>query len=191
MKISPYESCPCENCPPEYLTRENCPPGKIIPNEILSPLINHTNEWKNKITKFFALKKPVQYNKITSVLFDTQMISQKILRLDPFLTEWKKSKNRTKARITKWHLLSSCTSQGELIRHSNYKIWQICKTTTVTTAYECGRVLAAHVSIMYTLQICLIPTNLTALPSYRELTEKTLNENTRWNQPFFQIGLWE
>ena len=194
QKISPYESSPCENCPPEYLPRENCPPGKITPNEILSPLINHTNEWKNKITKFFALKKPVQYNiliKITSVLFDTQMISQKILRLDTFLTEWKKSKNRTKARITKWHLLSSCTSQGELIRQSNYKIWQICKTTTVTTVYECGCVLAAHVSIMYTLQICLIRTNLKALPSYRELTEKTLNEKTRWNKPFFQVGLWE
>ena len=27
--------------------------------------------------------------------------------------------------------------------------------------------------------------------SYRELTEKTLNERTRWNKPFFQVGLWE
>ena len=27
--------------------------------------------------------------------------------------------------------------------------------------------------------------------SYRELTEKTLNEKTRWNKPFFQVGLWE
>ena len=49
----------------------------------------------------------------------------------------------------------------------------------VTIAYECGCVLVAHVSIMYTLQICLIRTNLKALPSYRELTEKTLNERTR------------
>ena len=46
---------------------------------------------------------------------------------------------------------------------------------SVTIVYECGFVLAAHVSIMYTLQICLIRTNLKALPSYRELTEKTLN----------------
>ena len=50
---------------------------------------------------------------------------------------------------------------------------------SVTIVYECGCVLAAHVSIMYTLQICLIRTNLKALPSYRELTEKTLNEKTR------------
>ena len=26
--------------------------------------------------------------------------------------------------------------------------------------------------------------------SYRELTEKTLNERTRWNKSFFQVGLW-
>ena len=76
---------PCENYPPEFpfspekiAPCENPPPGKITPNEIPSPLINHTNERKNKITKVFALKKAVQYNiliKITKVLFDTQMIS--------------------------------------------------------------------------------------------------------------------
>ena len=49
----------------------------------------------------------------------------------------------------------------------------------VTIVYECGCVLAAHVSTMYTLQICLIIMNLKALPSYRELAEKTLNEKTR------------
>ena len=90
---------------------------KITANEIPSPLINHTNERKNKITKVFALKKAVQYNtltKITKVLFDTQMISQKIRGLDTFFTEWKKYKNRPKAKIAKWHLLASCTSQGEL-----------------------------------------------------------------------------
>ena len=72
---------------------------------------------KNKIKKVFALKKAVQYNIliiITKVLFDTQMISQKILGLDTIFTEWKKSKNRPKAKITKWHLLASWTSQGEL-----------------------------------------------------------------------------
>ena len=119
---SPYERSPLWKLPPELCPRENwplekLPPGKIIPNEIPSPLINHTNERKNKITKFFALKKAVQYNiliKITKVLFDTQMISQKILGLDTFFTEWKKSKNRTKAKIVKWHLLASCASQGEL-----------------------------------------------------------------------------
>ena len=50
---------------------------------------------------------------VTNALFDTQ-ISQKTLGLDVFFTEWKKPKNRTKAQIAKWHLLASCTSQGEL-----------------------------------------------------------------------------
>ena len=34
---------------------------------------------------------------------------------------------------------------------------------SVAIVYECGYVLAAHVPIMYTLQICLIRTNLKAL----------------------------
>ena len=34
---------------------------------------------------------------------------------------------------------------------------------SVAIVYECGCVLAAHVSIMYTLQICLIGTNLKML----------------------------
>ena len=50
---------------------------------------------------------------------------------------------------------------------------------SVTIVYECEYVLAAHVSIMYTLRIFLIRMNLKALPSYRELTEKTLNKRTR------------
>ena len=50
---------------------------------------------------------------------------------------------------------------------------------SVAIVYECGCALAAHVPIMYTLQICLIRTNLKALPSCRELTEKTINERTR------------
>ena len=99
-------------------------PAKITPQKFArnyenpsSPLINHTNKRKSKITKFFAFKKAVQHNiliKITKVLFDTQMISQKILGLDTFFTEWKKSKNQTKAKIATWHLLASCKSQGEL-----------------------------------------------------------------------------
>ena len=74
-------------------------------------------------------------------------------------------------------------------RQSNYKIQQICETTkqpvkfayqlvnlnkkanskmhalgrSVAIVYECGCVLAEHVSIVYTLQICLIGTNLKAL----------------------------
>ena len=34
---------------------------------------------------------------------------------------------------------------------------------SLAIVYECGCVLAAHVSIMYTLQICMIGTNLKAL----------------------------
>ena len=59
---------------------------------------------KTKLQNFFALKKAVQYNiliKITKVLFDTHIISQKILGLATFFTEWKKPKNRTKAKIAK------------------------------------------------------------------------------------------
>ena len=41
---------------------------------------------------------------------------------------------------------------------------------SVTIVYECGCVLAAHASIMYTLQICLTRTNLKTLLSYRKLT---------------------
>ena len=77
-------------------------PWKISPHKIPSPLINYTNERKDKNTKFFALKKAVQHNiliEITKALFDTQMISQKILGLDTFFTEWKKSKNWTKAKL--------------------------------------------------------------------------------------------
>ena len=116
-KIPPVEITPQNFSPEKIAPCENSPPGKITPIEIPSPLINHTNERKNRITKFFALKKAVQYNiliKITNVLFDTQMISQKILDLDTFFTEWKKSKYRTKAKIAEWHLLASCTSQREL-----------------------------------------------------------------------------
>ena len=195
MNIPPYGNCPCENYPQKFATekiapRENSyPPGKITPNEVPLSLINHTNGRKNKITNVFVLKKAVQYNiliKITKVLFDTQMISQKILGLNTFFTEWKKSKNRTKAKIAKWHLLASCTSQGELklgsqiIKFGKYvkllnsqlsmhiTLWILKKANSkmhalgrsVTIVYECGCVLAAHVSIMYTLQICLIRTNL-------------------------------
>ena len=177
-KIAPYESSSLWKLPPW-----NLPSGKITPNEIPSPLINHTNERKSKITKFFPLKKAVQYNiliKITKVLFDTQMISQKILGLDTFFTEWKNSQVAFTCQLYK--------SRRTKTRQSNYKIWQNVKVLnsqlsmhstlwilkkanskmhalgrSVTIVYECGRVLAAHLSIMHTLQIYLIGTNLKAL----------------------------
>ena len=109
QKISPYENYPLWKLLPRIFPPKKLSPGKITPNEIPSPLINHANERKNKITKFFALTKAVQYNiliKTTNVLFDTQMISQKILGLDTFFTEWIKSKSRRTET-----------------RQSNYKIW--------------------------------------------------------------------
>ena len=87
MNILPYENSPP---PPSNLPPRKLPPGKITPNEIPSPLINHTNERKNKIIEFFVLKKAMQYNiliKITKVHFDTQTISQKLLGLGTFFTD--------------------------------------------------------------------------------------------------------
>ena len=59
-----------KNYSPEFSPQENCPlwkspHGEITPNEIPSPFINHTNERKNKITKFFAscaIQHPYQKN---------------------------------------------------------------------------------------------------------------------------------
>ena len=129
-EYSPYESSPLWKLPTRKLPSRNLPPvklpplGKITPNEIPYPLINHTNERKSKITKFFALKKALQYNiliKITKVLFDTQMISQKILGLDTFFTEWKNSQVAFTCQLYK--------SRRTKTRQSNYKIWQIGETT--------------------------------------------------------------
>ena len=103
--------------PTRKLPPMKIPPYEYSPQEIPSPLINHTNERKSKTIKFFALKKAVQHNiliKSTKVLFDTQMISQKILGLNTFFKEWKKSDYRTKAKITKRYLHASCTRRGEL-----------------------------------------------------------------------------
>ena len=102
MNIPPMKAPPFENYHPPPRHTKNLPPRKLTPmkslrlrklppsHEIPSPLINHTNERKTKITKFLAFRKVVQRNiliKITKVFFDTQMISQKILGLDTFFTE--------------------------------------------------------------------------------------------------------
>ena len=113
------ETCAPENYPPEKCSPENCtlwklpscenypqdicpekiaplwksPSEKITTRKIPSLLINHTNERKNKITKFFALKNAMQHNiliKITKAFFDTQMISQKNTGLRYFLYRMKK-----------------------------------------------------------------------------------------------------
>ena len=58
MNICPYDSSPLGKLPPRIFPPRKLPPvkiplppGKIILNEIPSPLVNHTNERKNKITK--------------------------------------------------------------------------------------------------------------------------------------------
>ena len=126
------------------------------------------------------------------------MISQKIRGLDTFSTEWKKSKNPPKASQGELKLGSQIIKFSKYLKLLNRQLsmhstlWNLKKANSkihalgrsVTIIHECGSVLVAHVSIMCTLQICLIRTNLKALPSYRGLTEKTLNERTRWNKPF-------
>ena len=92
MKIPPM-NIPLWKLPLRIFPPRKLAPGEITSSEIPSPFINHANERKNKIIEFFTLKKAVQYNlliKITKVLFDTQVISQKILGLDTFFTESKK-----------------------------------------------------------------------------------------------------
>ena len=54
--LPPMKSPPVKITPRNFLPRK-LPPMKIPPHKVPSPLINHTNERKNKITKFFALKK--------------------------------------------------------------------------------------------------------------------------------------
>ena len=84
MYIPPVKASTCENYLHKFAHEKIVPYGNSPlrksppPMKIPSPLINHTNERKNKNTKFFALKKVLQHNilmKIAKVLFDTQMIS--------------------------------------------------------------------------------------------------------------------
>ena len=90
MKAFPVKNIPQKFAPEKISPNENSPPEKITPNKIRTPLINHTNERKNKIKEIFALRKAVEHRiliKTTKVLFDTQLILQKILGLDTFFTE--------------------------------------------------------------------------------------------------------
>ena len=101
----PMKALPCENypLPPPSCPRENSPYENAIPLGKLPPMKSPMKAVQHSILI-----------KTTKVLFDTQKISQKILGLDTFFTEWKKSKNPRKAKIAKWHWLANCTSQGEL-----------------------------------------------------------------------------
>ena len=125
-----------ENCPPENYPRppkkkklppENCPlwifppmkarpyenyPQKFVPEKI-SPWENYP-QW-NPLPTYKSYKWKKQQNCKVFCLEESCAIQHPcIMGLDTFFTEWKKSKNQTKAKIAKWHLLASCKSQGEL-----------------------------------------------------------------------------
>ena len=55
MKAPPVKRT-SQNFSPEKIAPVKITPRKITPNEIPSPLINHANERKNKITNFFCLE---------------------------------------------------------------------------------------------------------------------------------------
>ena len=112
-KIAPYENTPPPHkyCPlwkllpmkitPRHLPPRRFSPGKTTPNEI--PPTYKSYKWKKQQNcKIFCLEESCAIQHPC------------MMGLDTFFTEWKKSKNRTKAQIAKWHLLASCTRQGEL-----------------------------------------------------------------------------
>ena len=111
QKISPYVNTPLWTSPLWKLTLWKLPsrnlpprklsPGKITPNEIPSPLINHTNESKNKM---FCLEEscPIQhpYQNNQSPLWYTHDLTENTGLILSLQNE-KKSKNRAKAKIAK------------------------------------------------------------------------------------------
>ena len=101
MNIPSYENPSLWKLPPRNLPPRRFLPGKITLNEI--PPTYKSYKWKKQQNyKIFCLEE------------SSAIQHPCIMGLDSFFTEWKKSKNRTKAQIVKWHLLASCTSQGEL-----------------------------------------------------------------------------
>ena len=107
--------------------------------------MNERNERKNKITNFFTLKTVVQYNILTYWAYILSLQNDK------------KSRNRTKAKI-------ACISPCKFKKKANSKMHALGRSVAIV--FECGYVLAAHISVMYTLQLCLIGTNLKALAAF-------------------------
>ena len=120
QKIAPYEYSPLWKLPSVKITPRKLPPGKITPNEIPSPLINHINERKNKITKIFSLKKAVQYNILTSLHTGPRYFLYRMKKIQ----KSNESENHQVAFTCQLH-----KSRRTKTRQSNYKIWQICETT--------------------------------------------------------------
>ena len=175
-KIAPYESSYLRKLPPW-----NLPSGKITPNKILSPLINHTNERKSKIIKFFSLEEscaiqhPYQNNQgphwYTDDLTENSGLRYFFLYRMKKIQKSNESENRTGQGELK--LGSQIIKFGKYVKLLNFQLsmhitlWIFKKSNSkmhalgrsVTILYECGCVLAVHLSIMYTLQIYLIGTN--------------------------------
>ena len=116
------ENCPLWKYPPVKITPQNFSPEKIAPwanYPQSNPLpTNKSYQWKKKqnckifcLEESCAIQHPYQNNQ--GPLWYTDDLTENT-GLRYFLYKMKKSKNWTKAKIAKWHLLASCTSQGEL-----------------------------------------------------------------------------
>ena len=114
MNIPLYECSPCENYPPEI-----CPLEKITPMNSPPHLEIIQMKEKPKLQKLLLRRKLCNtkalgkhQNNQGLLWYSDDLTENTGLRY--FLYKMKKSKNWTKAKIAKWHLLASCTSQGEL-----------------------------------------------------------------------------
>ena len=138
-KIAPYEYSHLWELPPVKITPQNFspekipPPGKITPNEIPSPLINHTNERKNKIIIFClekscAIQHPYQNNQ--GPLWYTDDLTENT-GLRYFLYRMKKIKKSNESENCQVAFICQLyKSRRTKTRQSNYKIWHIlCETT--------------------------------------------------------------
>ena len=103
----------CENYPPppEFSPWENYPQSNLLSTY-------KSYKWKKKqnykifcLEESCAIQHPYQNNQ-RPLWYTDDFTENTALRY--FLYRVKKIQNRTKARMTKWHLLASCTSQGEL-----------------------------------------------------------------------------
>ena len=112
------ENCPLWKYTPEICARENCPLWKLPPNEIPSSLINHKNEWKNKITNIFLPWRKLRNT--TSLYTGLRYILYRMTKIQ----KSNESANHQVAFTCQLH-----KSRRTKTRQSNYKIWQICETT--------------------------------------------------------------
>ena len=117
QKIAPYENTPLWIFSPMKITPHIFAPWENYPHWNPLPTCK-SYEWKKKQSYLFfcleescGIRHPYQNNQ--GLPWYTYDLTENT-GLDTFFTEWKKSKNWTKAKFAKWHLRDSCTSQGEL-----------------------------------------------------------------------------